>query len=85
MTDERLEQMVVTAVQRAYDDWAIEHPSLAAVIDKVTLTEHATESLRDSPEYARAVAEYRQGQSDLSLLEQFVGLAGQVLKTILAS
>ena len=72
-------------VQRAYDDWAAEHPSLAAVIDQVTLTEHATESLRDSPEYVQALADYQQGQSHLTLLEQFVDLAGPVLKRILTS
>jgi len=85
MTDELVEQIVVSAVQRAYDDWAVEHPSLAAVIDQVSLTARAAESLRESPEYAQAVTEYHQGRSHLTLLEQFVGLAGQVLKTILAS
>ena len=55
MENEQIQQLVVRAVQQAYDAWAMEHPSLAAVIDRITLTEQATESLRNSPQFAEAM------------------------------
>lgn len=83
MTDELVQQTVARSVQRAYDDWAVEHPSLAAVIDRITLTQRAVESLRDSEEYREAVAAYHRGLSEADLLARLTELAGPILTAIL--
>ncbi len=84
MTDELVQQTIVRAVQRAYDGWAVEHPSLAAVIDRITLTQHVVESLRDSPEYRDAVAGYQRGLTETDLLVRLTELAGPILAALLA-
>ncbi len=85
MADEIVKQVVVRAVQQAYDAWAAEHPSLAAVIDRITLTERAVKSLRDSEAYRQAVAAYHQSQSELQLLHELIELAGPIVSAILAT
>lgn len=84
MASEIIQQIVVRAIQQAYDKWADEHPSLAAVIDRITLTEHAAESLRTSDEYRNAVAAYHESKSELALLQQLIELAGPIVQAILA-
>ncbi len=84
MADESVEQAVVRAVQQAYDAWALEHPSLAAVIDRITLTERAIESLRDSNEFRQAVQAYHESQSEFNLLSKLIDLAGPIVASILA-
>ena len=84
MADELVQQVVVRAVQQAYDKWAIEHPSLAAVIDRITLTERATESLRTGDEFRAAVAAYHESRSELALLGRLSELAGPIVQSILA-
>ena len=84
MTDQLVEQTVAGAVQRAYDDWAVEHPSLAAVIDRISLTDRTVESLRQSQEYREAVAAYHCGLSELDLLGRLAELAGPIITSILA-
>ena len=83
MSDEIVRQAVVRAVQRAYEDWAAEHPSLAAVIDRITLTQRAAESLRDTQEYRDAVAAYHQAASETDFLHRLTELAGPILASIL--
>ncbi len=83
MADELVKQVLVRAVQQAYEAWAVEHPSLAAVIDRITLTNRATESLRDSQAYRQAVAAYHQSQNDLELLNQLTELATPIVRTVL--
>ena len=83
MENEQIQQLVVRAVQQAYDDWAAEHPSLAAVIDRITLTEQATESLRNSPQFAQAVDGYHSASIELQLLEMLTELAGPIVSAIL--
>ncbi|MDY6913156.1 MAG: hypothetical protein SVT52_01675 [Planctomycetota bacterium] len=84
MADEMVQQIVVRAVQQAYDAWAAEHPSLAAVIDRISLTEQTVESLRDSEQYRQAVAGYHQSRSELELLNKLIDLASPILGAILA-
>ena len=40
MTQEKINETVAAAVGAAFDQWAVEHPSLAAVIDRVRLSDH---------------------------------------------
>ena len=83
MANEIVEQVVVRAVQQAYDAWAAEHPSLAAVIDQISLTERSVESLRNSDSYRQAVAKYQQSRSELELLQSMLELAGPIVSSIL--
>ena len=84
MKDDVVRQTVASAVEQAYDKWAVEHPSLAAVIDRVSLAESTTESIRDSKEYREAVAAYHQGLSEVELVDKLTELAGPILTALLA-
>jgi hypothetical protein len=83
MADKRIEQLVVQAVQQAYDAWAAEHPGLAAVIDRITLTEQAAQSLRTSADYRKAVGDFHQGLAETDLLGRLLDLAGPILAALL--
>ena len=83
MTEKLVQQTVSGAVGRAYDDWAAEHPSLAAVIDRIALTEQVVESLRDSEEYREAIAAYQRGLSETDLLSRLAELAGPIVTAAL--
>jgi len=83
MADETVEKAIVSAVERAYDDWAAEHPSLAAVIDRISLTDTTVSSLRETPEYAAAVAAFHQSRGELELLNQLTELAAPIIRSTL--
>ena len=83
MSEEKINQLVASAVGGEFQQWAIKHPSLAAVIDRIRLTEQAVESLRKSDEYRQAIAAYHRDQNELSLLGQLAELAGGILHDIL--
>ena len=83
MADERIRMLVEQAVARRFEEWAAVHPSLAAVIDRITLTDQAVQSLRATEGYRQAVAAYHQARSEQELLGQFLELAGTVLGTML--
>jgi len=84
MANEQVQQIVVRAVQKAYDEWAGEHPLLAAVIDRITLTQQAVESLRQSQEYRQAVENYQRSSAELELLGSLIELAKPVIAAMLA-
>ncbi len=83
MPNKIIEQTIVRAVGLAYNEWAAEHPSLAAVIDRIALTHSAVDSLRNSSEYAAAVAAYHQSRNELELLNQLTELAGPIVRSVL--
>ncbi len=83
MASELIEQIIAHAVQQAYDAWAAQHPTLAAVIDRIALTQQAAQSLRDTEEYRQAVADYHRGMVETDLLNRLLDLAGPVLAKIL--
>jgi hypothetical protein len=85
MANELIEQAVARAVQQTYDAWAAQHPSLAAVIDRIALTTQAAQSIRDSAEYKQAVADFHQGLAETDLLNRLLDLAGPILAGILQS
>ena len=72
------------AVGQSFEQWASQHPALAAVIDRVRVTDITVASLRNSPEYRQAVADYTQGVTELNLLSQLIKLAGPILVGLLA-
>ena len=78
-----IQAAVQKATEQAYSDWASAHPSLANVIDRVVLTEQATESIRQSPEFSQAVAGFYESQNELDLVNQLIDLAGPVLQKVL--
>lgn len=84
MTDDTVQQIVTRAAGQAYEDWAVEHPSLAGVINGIVLTERTAESLRDSEQFRQAMADYQQSRNELNLFNRVLDLAGPILQTILA-
>ena len=83
MASELIEQLVVRAVQQSYDLWAAEHPNLAAVIDRIALTQQAAQSLRASEDYRNAVADYHRGLAEADLLNRLIDLAGPIVTGLL--
>jgi len=53
------------------------------VIDRISLTDRAVESLRDSDEFRQAVAAYHRGMSETDLLNKLLDLAGPVVSRLL--
>ena len=84
MANDDVEPIIVRAVQQAYDNWAVEHPSLAAVIDRIELTQQTVESLRDSQAFRDAVEAYHNSCGELELLNRLIDLAGPIITAILA-
>lgn len=85
MTQERIEELVAQAVNKAYDAWAVEHPTLASLIDQINLTTQTVQRLRESPEYRDAVTAYRQSDDELDFLNNLLNLAVPVLTSILGA
>lgn len=83
MSNDAIRSLVEQAVAERYAAWAIRHPSLAAVIDQVTLRQQAVESLRATAGYRQAVEAYRQAQVEQTLLGELLTLADVVLANIL--
>lgn len=81
----QVQQIVAQAVGQAYEAWAAQHPSLAAVIDRVLLTQRTVESLRESAEYRQAVDAFHRDQNELGLLKQLIELAAPLLAGLLAA
>jgi hypothetical protein len=79
MSDETVRQAVERAVGQAFDGWAAKHPALAGAIDRLTLTDLAATSLRDSDEYRQAVAAYHRGMSESDLAGRLLDIASGVL------
>lgn len=84
MENEQVQQIVVRAVQQAFDAWAAEHPTLAGVIDRIELTTQSAESLRNSEAYRKAVASYYTSQCELTLLHELLDMARPIVMGILA-
>jgi DNA-binding GntR family transcriptional regulator len=83
MPNERIEQLTVRAVQQAYDAWAAEHPNLAGVIDRITVTEQTAQSLRASADYRQAVADFHRGMAEADLLNHLIDLVSPLLTALL--
>jgi ferric-dicitrate binding protein FerR (iron transport regulator) len=79
-----VQQAVEQAVGRAFDAWAAEHPSLAAVIDRIALTERSVASLRETDAYRAAVAAYHRDRSQAELVSRLTDAAAGVLGRLLA-
>jgi hypothetical protein len=82
MANEKINEIVAAAVGRKFEEWAMEHPSLAAVIDRIRLTDQAAQSLRSTEGYRHAVEAYHRDSSELNLLTQLVELVGPILVSI---
>ncbi len=83
MANEIIEQAVARAVQQAYDAWAAEHPSLAGVIDWITVTQQVASSIRDTDEFRQAVSDYHQSLAEADLVSRLLDIAGAALNRIL--
>jgi hypothetical protein len=83
MASEEIEQVIVRAVEQAYDAWAAQHPTLAAVIDRISVTHQTVESLRASEDYRQAVADFHQGMAEADLLNRLIDLAAPLLTSLL--
>lgn len=85
MNSQKINELVASAVGQSFDAWAAQHPTLAAVIDHVTLTDRTVESLRTSPEYQSAIEAYHRDANELRFLSQLVELVQPILLGLLAA
>ena len=83
MTDETTQAVVAKATERAFDDWACEHPSLAAVIDRIRLTRRAGETLSNSQGYRNALAAFQASRDEQAFLTRLIELGGPIVRTII--
>ncbi|MBN1942717.1 MAG: hypothetical protein JW849_05415 [Phycisphaerae bacterium] len=83
MENDIVQSAVQQAVRQAYADWAVEHPNLAAVIDRIVIFERSAERLRETDEYKQAVAGYHESRNELDLFNQLLALAGPILQQLL--
>jgi hypothetical protein len=83
MTDPAVVRAVEQAVDRAYAGWAARHPSLAAVMDHITIRQQTARRLRESPEYRQAIEAYHQARREQTLITQLTDLAGPILQSVL--
>ncbi len=78
-----VQSAVEKAVQQAYTDWAAEHPSLAAVIDRIVIAERSAQHLRETAEYKQAVAAYTDSRNELDLFQQLLAIVSPILQQLL--
>jgi hypothetical protein len=84
VSEQKINELVVRAVQRAFDDWAAEHPALADVIDRITLTQRAVESIRRSDAYDQAMAGFSRESLELQMLNRLVDVATPLVRSLLS-
>ncbi len=82
MNDNVVPETLARAVGQAYEEWSVEHPSLAAVIDRTRLSGMAVDRLRETAEFRRAVASYYRNRSEVELLDQLLSLAGGAIRAV---
>lgn len=82
--DHTIEALVEQAVEQAYAIWSASHPSLAAVLNRLSLQERTATSLRESDAYHQAIDAYQDARNETKLLGQLLDLAGTILPTLLA-
>ena len=83
MESESVQPTVEKAIGQAFADWAVEHPSLAAVVDKIVIAERSAERLRETDEYKQAVAAYNDSRSELDLFNQLLTIASPIIQQLL--
>ena len=83
MSNPQMNEIVAAAVGEAFRQWAGQHPSLAAVIDQIRLSERTVELLRNSEAYRAAVEAYRRDQRDMALFQDVLGLAAPLVARLL--
>lgn len=83
MANEQMERLVSQAVGQAFDQWAAEHPSLAAALDRIDLLDRATQSLKASSQYQAAMDEFRRSREELDCFNRLLTLAEPILATLL--
>ena len=85
MTDEAIRTAVAQAVTKAYRDWAWQHPNLSEAIDRTGVIGTASQSLRQSPQFAEAVSAYHRARCELDLVAELVELARPILAAMLCT
>ena len=67
-----LKTKVAAAVAVRWDEFAVRHPALAAVIDQTLLVETAADALANDPEYQEALATARAIEASVDTLVSIV-------------
>lgn len=81
--DKKLNEKIEKAVGVAFDNWAQEHPSLAAVMDRIEICERTAISLRKSDECRQAMKNYQQAAVESDILSRLTGLAETIIPLVL--
>ena len=76
-------EIVEEAVGQAWDAWAAEHPSQAAVIDQLDIKHRTAAELRETEEYRAAVEAYHDGLAETDMLKRLVEMAVPLVGAVL--
>ena len=83
MTNQKMVELVEQAVEKAWDQWALEHPSLAEAINASGIREQVAVTIRDSQAFKDALEHYKQSGNQLGLLAQVIELAKPLIASLL--
>lgn len=83
MATTHLRDVITNRLNLRWDEWAKDHPHLAAAIDRTRLIDSAVQKLRDDPQFVAAMQQARLDESKLAaaatVFERLEHLIGRLL------
>jgi len=78
-----LQELIEQRLDGRWNEFAEQHPNLAAAIDRVKLIETSVERLQDDPEYQAALAAVGRDEAALSAAGQVIDLVDRWIGRLL--
>lgn len=78
-----LRDLVSLRIGQRWESWSRAHPHLAAAIDRVRLIDSVITSLRDDPEFVRAMEQAQTDENKLQAATQLIALAERLIARFL--
>jgi len=83
METKSLRELVSTAVEQRWEDWAKEHPHLASAVDRVRLVETVLAEARTDPAVRQALLHAGRDGGALTAAAEVVGWVERAVGTVL--